>query len=118
MKQLKQGTVLILKKDFPPCPIGTKFTVWYGCVGDMYFKTPDFGDFLPNGQKIPSMSVKLYSEKADIFKEFGGWQEWFDVECETKIKEHSSHCILFEGEPLTDDIITEITVLLANKKYK
>lgn len=118
MEKFKAGTILTLKRDFPPCPIGTKFTVWYGCVGDMYIKTPDFGEELPNGDKIPSMSVKTYSEKADIFKSFGGIREWFDIDSETRIQEHSSHCIIFEGEPLTADIINDISILLANKIKK
>lgn len=118
MRRLKEGTVLILKKDFPPYPIGTRFTTWYGCVGEMYLKTPTFGEQLPNGEKIPSMSVKNYSEKEDIFKHFGGIEKWFDIESETKIKEHSSHCIVFEGAPLTPDIINEINILLANKVEK
>ena len=112
---LRHGTILILKKDFPPYPIGTEFTVKYSCVNGLMAETlhaPTFGEKLPNGEKTPSMSVKAYYEYTKIFDKFGGWQNWFDVKPNTEIDEWSSHCIKFKGKELTKDIIEKIKCIV------
>lgn len=111
-EKLKAGTVLILKKDFPPCPIGTEFTIKYSTSGRIMLNTPYFGEILPNGEKIPSMSVKSYYEYADIFEKFGGLKEWFDIKPTKQVKEWSSHTIKVEGEPLTQYDIERINDIL------
>ena len=111
-KKLKKGTILVLKRDFPPCPIGTEFTIAYGICGRMMLKTPDFGAILPNGEKIPSMSVKIYYEYADIFENFGGWEDWFDIKPSKQVKEWSSHIIRVDGESLTKEDIERINDIL------
>jgi hypothetical protein len=111
-ERLTPGTILVLKKDFPPYPIGTEFHITYGVCGRMILNTPNFGSTLPNGEKIPSMSVKMYYEYEDIFKAFGGWEEWFEVKQYTEIDEWSSHCIKVKGKALTDEVIEKIKILL------
>lgn len=110
--KLKTGTILVLKKDFPPCPIGTEFKISYGVCGRMILHTPNFGAELPNGEKIPSMSVKMYYEYEDIFKAFGGWEEWFEIKQHTEVDEWSSHCVKFKGKAITDSVIEKIKVIL------
>jgi len=111
-EKLKSGTILILKQNFPPYPIGTEFKISYGVDGRMILNTPYFGEILPNGEKIPSMSVKMYYEYENIFENFGGWQEWFELKQYTEIEEWSSHCIKTKGKPLTKEIIEKIKNLL------
>lgn len=112
-EKLQPGTILILKKDFPPYPIGTEFTISYGILNnEMILNTPSFGEILPNGEKIPAMSVKAYWEYARIFEKFGGWLEWFDIKSKTEIEEWSSHCIKFKGEPISQETINQIKLII------
>lgn len=112
-EKLETGKTLILKKDFPPYPIGTEFTISYGIGKDeMILSTPRFGSILPNGEKIPSSSVKTYYEYAKIFEKFGGWLEWFDIKSKTEIEEWSSHCIKFKGEPISQETINQIKLII------
>lgn len=111
-EKLKPGTILVLKKIFPPYPIGTEFKITYGVDGRMILNTPYFGDILPNGEKIPSMSVKMYYEYETIFEKFGGWKEWFELKEIIEIQEWSSHCIKTKGKPFTKEIIDKINLVL------
>ena len=110
--KLKKGSILILKKDFPPYPVGTEFIIDYSVDGRMMLKTPDFGAELPNGEKIPSMSVKYYYEYETIFEKFGGWKEWFELKQYTQVEEWSSHCIKFKGKAISESVIEKIKVIL------
>jgi len=110
--KLKKGSALVLKQNFPPFPIGTEFIIDYSVDGRMILKTPDFGAKLPNGEQIPSMSVKYYYEYETIFEKFGGWEEWFETKTFTEIEEWSSLCVKFKGKPITQDVIEKIKALL------
>lgn len=106
----KDGTILVLKRDFPPCPVGTEFTVSHNCIDRrMIVHTPTFGSELPNGSVIPSSSVNGFY--AEVFDKFGGWTEWFETK-RRKVKDWSCHTITFDGLPLTDDDVKKISEII------
>jgi len=105
--QYRKGTPFILKKDFPPFPKGTEFYMDKNSISqELMFRTPDFGVILPNGKKIPSMSV--FAGYAYVFDEFGGWQEWLEPKHKLEVESWSSHTINFKGTPLTQKMVDEI----------
>lgn len=114
IKRLKRDTVLILKKDHPPYPAGTEFTISYGCVDDLYLHSPNFGTILPNGKKIDSMAVGKFN--ARFFDDFGGWFEWFEVKNRVNLLEWGFDWIKFTGEPL-DKVTVDKIIDLINENY-
>ena len=111
--KLKHGDALILKKDWPPFPVGTEFKVRYGVASEIIIHTPTFGDILPNKKKIDSIAVRSFSQEyIRMFENFGGLPEWFTTKKEIEIESFDGNTIKFKGRELTEEDIEIIKSML------
>jgi len=69
---------LKLKKDWPPFPKGTIFSVKRGCADEMLC-SPTFGEIMPNNQPANGMIPRNFTEYTRHFEHVGGLSEWFDL---------------------------------------
>lgn len=104
MRKIKTGDKLILKRDFPPFVVGTKFDVdCHEFSGEIIFNTST----VERKEVDTEVSTKSEENKivtikrqqyflASIFGDFGGWRNWFNF-CDEENEENEVDDLSYSG---------------------